>query len=54
LPADVKPSICNREFCNFQDSQLGVGTNVIQDIKRDPFAADRLLSVFSAAVGASF
>jgi poly [ADP-ribose] polymerase 6/8 len=54
LPAGVKPLICDRQLCNFQWNEIGVGMSVIGEIKRDPIVADLLLSVFSAAVRTNF
>ncbi|OHT07174.1 UBA/TS-N domain containing protein [Tritrichomonas foetus] len=46
----LKPSICNKELCNFRFSEIGIGTSVIQEIRRDPLVADLILSMFSAAI----
>ena len=50
----LKPSVCNKELCNFRFSQIGIGTSVIQEIKRDPMVADLLFSMFSAAFKTEF
>jgi poly [ADP-ribose] polymerase 6/8 len=50
LPPGVKPSVCAKPLCNFQLSQIGVGNNVYQEIRRDQMAADLVLSIFSAAL----
>lgn len=46
----LKPSVCNKELCNFRFCEIGIGTSVIQEIKRDPMVADLTFSVFSSAI----
>jgi hypothetical protein len=43
----VKPSLCSKRLCLCQYSDLGVGRPVMAEIRRNPVAADLLLSVFS-------
>jgi poly [ADP-ribose] polymerase 6/8 len=54
LVPGVKPSICEKQLCKFQLTNIGLGTPVIQEIRRDPMAADFILSIFSAAIGTKF
>ena len=54
LPAGIKPSVCSKPLCNFQLSQLGVGSSVWQEIQRDPDVADIVFSMFSAAYGTPY
>jgi hypothetical protein len=54
VPPGVKPSICDSELCRVQLTNIGIGNTVIQEICRDPFSADLMLSIFSAAVGTDF
>lgn len=50
----LKPSVCSKQVCNFQLNQIGLGGSVVQEIQRDPLAADLLVSLFSAAVDTEF
>ena len=50
----IKPSTCQNPVCVFAFEQLGVGNSVYQEIARDPYAADLLVSVFSTALGTSY
>lgn len=50
----LRPSVCNKELCNFRFSEIGIGTSVIQEIKRDPMVADLVFSMFSAAVKTNY
>jgi poly [ADP-ribose] polymerase 6/8 len=54
LPPGVKPSVCDRELCRFQLIEIGLGTSLIQELRRDPLAADFVFSIFSAAIGTNF
>jgi poly [ADP-ribose] polymerase 6/8 len=46
----LKPSICGAELCQFQLSEIGIGTSVHQEMKRDPVVADLLISLFAASL----
>ena len=50
----LRPTACDKEVCQFSLEQFGVGTSVTQEIKRDPMAADLLVSLFSAALDTKF
>jgi poly [ADP-ribose] polymerase 6/8 len=50
----VKPSTCDSELCRVQMSGIGIGNSVVQEIRRDPLAADLVLSIFAAAVGSPY
>ena len=55
LPFPVlKPAICNNPTCEFGLRQLSVGNSLIQEIKRDPAAADYVFSAFANAFGSQF
>ena len=54
LPPGIKPSVCSKPLCNFQLSQLGVGSSVWQEIQRDPDVADIVFSMFSGAYGTKY
>lgn len=49
LTPGLKPCVCEKPLCKFQLEQLGIGNSVVQEIRRDPIAADFVLSMFSAA-----
>lgn len=49
--ATVKPSVCDNKLCNFSFTQLGVGTSLLQELKRDPDVADLMISCFATALG---
>lgn len=50
----LKASTCDAQLCRFQMTDIGIGGSVLLEIKRDPKAADLVLSLFSAAVGSKF
>lgn len=50
----LRPSVCNKELCKFRFTEIGIGTSVIQEIKRDPLVADLVFSMFSAAVKTNY
>lgn len=50
----IKPSVCNDQFCTFRLTEIGVGNSVYSEIKRDPIAADLILSTFATAVKSGF
>ena len=43
----LKPSCCTNEVCQHAFLNLGVGANIMAEIKRDPIAADFLISLAS-------
>ena len=45
----IRPQICDNQLCEFGFQEIGVGTSVAQEIKRDPLAADLIVSIFSAS-----
>jgi poly [ADP-ribose] polymerase 6/8 len=50
----LKPSNCGRKLCVFGMANLGVGSSVVTELRRDPMAADFLVSIASAASGTKF
>ncbi|KAH0793025.1 UBA/TS-N domain containing protein [Histomonas meleagridis] len=46
----IKPSICDSKLCAVGFNEIGVGTSVIQEIRRDPLAADWILTIYSGAL----
>ncbi|KAH0790022.1 UBA/TS-N domain containing protein [Histomonas meleagridis] len=50
----LKPAACNNDLCKFQFSTIGIGVSVVSELKRDPRAADLLISIFSAAFDTQF
>ena len=50
----VKPMVCERKLCLFQFIDLGLGSNVVGEIARDPEVADLIISLASIAFGAGF
>ena len=54
LSPGVKPSICNDRFCQFRLTEIGIGNSVYSEIKRDPAAADLVLTIFAATIGTKF
>ncbi|KAK8866279.1 Poly [ADP-ribose] polymerase 6 [Tritrichomonas musculus] len=54
IPAGLKPTICDSKMCTFQFTQIGVGFSVVQEIQRDPLAADLIFSIFSTAIGSKY
>ncbi|EAX85134.1 UBA/TS-N domain containing protein [Trichomonas vaginalis G3] len=47
----IKPTLCEGEMCRSLFESIGIGTTVLQEIKRDPIVADLLLTMFSTAIG---
>lgn len=45
----IKPSICDQKLCEVSFNEIGVGASVVQEIRRDPRAADLLLSLFACS-----
>ncbi|OHT03321.1 hypothetical protein TRFO_29297 [Tritrichomonas foetus] len=45
----IKPQVCDNKLCYVSSNEIGVGTSVTQEIKRDPLAADFIISVFSGS-----
>ena len=50
----LKPSLCNDQKCQFALKALGLGNSLIQEIKRDPAAADFIFSAFANAFGTEY
>lgn len=46
----IKPSICDKKLCEVGFNEIGVGTSVATEIKRDAKAADLLLSIFACSL----
>lgn len=42
----LKPGVCTKDLCLHQFVTVGVGVSLIMEIKRDPYVADLLISVF--------
>ena len=49
LTPGVKPSVCDQELCRVRMTQFRGVSSVMQEIKRDPLAADLVVSMYSAA-----
>ncbi|KAK8866561.1 Poly [ADP-ribose] polymerase 6 [Tritrichomonas musculus] len=45
----IRPNICNSQLCSVSFNEIGVGTSVLQEIKRDALAADFIISVFTGS-----
>lgn len=45
----IKPSICSSKLCEVGFNEIGVGSSVAQEIRRDPYAADLLFSIFACS-----
>ena len=45
----LKPTCCDDQLCQYSFLNLGVGTNIIGEIKRDPLATDFLIVLAGAA-----
>lgn len=43
----IKPMVCTNKMCNFSFVEIGVGANIIGEIRRDPVANDLLISLAS-------
>jgi hypothetical protein len=52
--AGVKPSLCDKEVCFFAAARIGVNSPVVSELRRDPFVADFLVCLASAAFGTKF
>lgn len=50
----IKPTACSNEKCLFRSTQIGLGNSVIHEIKRDPLAADFVISAFANCLGSRF
>ena len=50
----IKPTSCNSKKCMFQLSQIGLGNSIIQEIRRDPLAADFVFSAFANCLNTKF
>ena len=50
----LKPSVCSNYLCNFRFNQIGLGSSVVQEIQRDPLAADLMVSLFSSAMNTEY
>ncbi|KAH0789207.1 UBA/TS-N domain containing protein [Histomonas meleagridis] len=50
----VKPMVCDSKLCYFSFVEIGVGANIVQEIRRDPIAADLVISLASVAAGTKF
>lgn len=50
----LKASICSRPMCQFSFVQLGVGANIVAEIRRDPLVADFLISMASACYNTEY
>lgn len=46
---NLKPACCNQSSCQFSFVNLGVGSNIIGEIKRDPLATDFIIALAGAA-----
>ena len=47
----VKPTVCDKQLCNVSFTRFGVGTSLLQEIRRDPDVADLMISCFATALG---
>jgi poly [ADP-ribose] polymerase 6/8 len=54
LPSGLKPATCDGRLCVMQMTDIGIGTSLCAELRRDPAAADLLLSLFSSAIGTQF
>ena len=45
----IKPSICDEKLCEVSFNEIGVGASIVQEIRRDPRAANLLLSLFACS-----
>lgn len=50
----LKPGVCDKEFCLYRFISIGVGVPLSIEIKRDPYAADFLFSVFCCSYQTRF
>lgn len=52
--AGIKPSTYEKESCKFSFIEIGIGTSIIQEIKRDILVVDLLYTSFLCALDANF
>lgn len=45
----IKPTICHKKLCEVGFNEIGVGSSVAQEIRRDPYSADLLFSLFACS-----
>jgi len=45
----LKPSPCDNHLCQFSFLNLGIGSNICSELKRDPLATDLLMCIAAAA-----
>lgn len=50
----IKPTPCDNELCRFSYQELGVGSDVYREIKRDPPAADLVYTMFACAIDTQY
>ncbi|OHT11395.1 UBA/TS-N domain containing protein [Tritrichomonas foetus] len=50
----IKPTICEKKLCALGFEEIGIGTSVAQEIRRDPLAADFVVSIFSASLQSQY
>ncbi|KAH0787410.1 UBA/TS-N domain containing protein [Histomonas meleagridis] len=50
----IKPSICESRLCSVAFQEIGVGTSVAQEIRRDPLAADFLFTIFGTSLKSGY
>ena len=46
----IKPTVCDNKLCQVGFNEIGVGTSVVQEIRRDPLAADWILTIYGCAL----
>jgi hypothetical protein len=51
--AGIKPGTCQKDGCVRRLAEFGVGCSIIHEIRRDPIAADLILTLYSAATAAT-
>ncbi|EAX88766.1 UBA/TS-N domain containing protein [Trichomonas vaginalis G3] len=47
----IKPTVCDNPLCIVKYEKIGIGTTVVQEIRRDLGVADLLFSVFASTIG---
>ncbi|KAH0790001.1 UBA/TS-N domain containing protein [Histomonas meleagridis] len=50
----IKPSICDSRLCSVAFEEIGVGNSVAQEIRRDPYAADWIFTIYGSAQGTKY
>ena len=51
----LKPSICkDNQLCQYKFMELGLGTTISKEIRRDPFVADLLFSIFATTIKTNY